>query len=303
MTTPELPPIPLADWRPTKDTVHLWAQVVGKVRLGTAPPRNHWWHAPLYVDVAGLTTGRLHRDGTTFRVDLDLPHDALRVRALDGREKGFGLHDGLSGAEFHRRLRECLAHLGVDVEILGVPYGVPMTTPFAEDIGHAAYDADAVHRFWTALDWSQGVLEEFAGWSTGKTSPVHMFWHSFDLAVTRFSDRPGAATGESDPVTRQAYSHEVISFGFWAGDDTIAEPSYYAYTAPEPDGLTDQPLRPAAARWAPEGGMALLAYDEVRTAGDPRAVLLDFLQSAYEAGCATAGWDAERLASPHAPPG
>ncbi|MEQ8835058.1 MAG: DUF5996 family protein [Miltoncostaeaceae bacterium] len=295
-----LPAIPLPDWRPTKDTVHLWAQIVGKVRLKTVPPRNHWWHVPLYVTVDGLSTGRMHRDGTTFRIDLDLPHDRLRVRTLDGREDGFALVDGLSVADFDARLHAALSSLGVDTEIVETPFGVPMTTPFPEDTEHASYDAEAVRRYWAALDFSHQVFEEFAGWSTIKTSPVHLYWHSFDLAVTRVSGRPGAATPEADPVTRQAYSHEVISFGFWAGDDNISEPAYYSYTAPEPAGLTEGAL-PEGAAWAPQGGMALMPYETVRTAADPRGALLEFMQAAYVAGADAAGWDRAALASPHCP--
>lgn len=300
MSAVALPALPLAGWRATKDTVHLWAQIVGKVRLETVPPRNHWWHVPLYVSVDGLITGRMQRAGTTFQIDLDLPHDRLRVRTLDGREEGFALADGLSVADFDARLHAALAALGVDTEIVETPFGVPMTTPFPEDTEHASYDAEAVHRFWTALDWSQQVFEEFAGWCTIKTSPVQLYWHSFDLAVTRVSGRPGSATPEADPVTREAYSHEVISFGFWAGDDNITEPAYYSYTAPEPAGLTERPL-PEGASWTPQGGMALMPYEAVRTAPDPRAALLDFLQAAYVAGAETAGWDRAGLASSYCP--
>lgn len=296
------PALPLAAWEDTKTTLHLYAQVVGKVRLACAPPRNHWWHVPLYVDVDGLTTRRMHHDGTTFRIDLDILAARLRVRTADGRDGGFDLVDGLSVAAFDRGLREVLAGLGIHVDIVGVPFGVPMTTPFAEDEEHRSYDAAWARTFWEALDWVDRVFEEFAGWSTAKTTPVHMFWHSFDLAVTRFSGRPAPPLPDADPVTREAYSHEVISFGFWAGDQRIPEASFYAYAAPEPAGMTARPLRPAAAAWADEGGMALLPYEAVRAAADPRRALLGFLQSAYEAGADAAGWDRAALASSWSPP-
>jgi len=195
---------------------------------------------------------------------------------------------------------ESWARLGVDVEIREEPFGVPMTTPFPDDREHAAWDRAAVGRYFAALDWTDRVLEEFSGWFRGKTSPVHLFWHSFDLAVSRFSGRP-APPLDADAVTREAYADEVISFGFWAGDDTIAEPSFYSYTAPEPAGLRGQPLTGGA--WIDSGtaSLALLPYEAVRTAADPRRALLGFLQSAYEAGARAAGWDAAALESSWCP--
>lgn len=303
MATPALPELPLEAWEPTKDTLHLYVQIAGKVRLATAAPRNHWWHVPLYVDVDGLSTRRLHRDGVTFRIDLDLRTDALRVRTGDGREESFALHDGLAVADFDRQLHVALGRLGVDVEILEKPYGVPMTTPFAQDTEHASYDAEYVHRYRQVLDWVDGVLEEFAGWFSGKTSPVHLFWHSFDLAVTRFSGREGGVPAEADPVTREAYSHELASFGFWAGDQQVREPTFYSYTAPAPEGFAGSPLRPAAAGWTElaSGPIATLPYEAVRTAPDPRRTLLAFLQSAYDAGSTAAGWDRDALRSSSSP--
>ena len=295
-----LPELHLADWRATKDTLHLYCQVVGKVRLATTPPRNHWWNVPLYVDVRGLTTRRLHHAGTTFDIVLDFVDQALVVRGADGRTESFALHDGLDVAEFDRRLHESLRALGVDVEIKEEPFGVPMITPFPADHEHGAWDADYVRRFWAALDFSDRVLEEFSGWFKGKVSPVHLFWHSFDLAVTRFSGRD-APPLDADPVTREAYSSEAISFGFWAGDDSTGDAAYYSYTAPEPDGLRDEPL--AAGEWIDtgNGSLALLPYETVRAAEDPKTTLLGFLQSAYEAGARTAGWDVPAFESSWCP--
>ena len=234
MTLPELH---LPEWRPTKDTLHLYCQILGKVRLATTTPRNHWWNVPLYVDVRGLTTRRLHHGGTEFEITLDFMDDALVVQTGDGRIESFSLAGGLSVAGFDAHLHEALRNLGVDVAIQEKPFGVATKTPFREDTEHAAWDHDAVARFGRILDWSDSVLEEFSGWFNGKTSPVHFFWHGFDLAVTRFSGRP-SGNSSNDPVTREAYSHEVISFGFWPGDDTtISDAAYYSYTAPEPPGL------------------------------------------------------------------
>ena len=299
-----LPALPYPDWEPTKETLHLWAQIVGKVKLASAPPKNHWWHVPLYLDVHGLTTRLLHgADGTPFEIRFDFAAHRL-VAETPRAEESFALADGLSVAAFDRELHTAMGKLGLDVAIVGQPFGVPTTTPFAEDEEHHSYDAEAVERFWRVLDWSADVLEEFAGWSCGKESPVHLFWHSFDLALTRFSGRRAPAQTDADAVSREAYTHEVVSFGFWAGDQNIREPSYYSYTAPEPAGLRDRPLSPATARWtdAGTGSLALLPYEDVRTSADPKATLLDFLQSAYEAGADAAGWDRDELLSSWCPP-
>ena len=293
MTLPELH---LGDWRPTKDTLHLYAQIIGKIRLATTSPRNHWWNVPLYVDVRGITTRRLHHRDTTFEIAIDFLDHTLIVRTADGRTRSFELGDGVPVADFDARIHTTLGELGIDVEIREQPFGVPMKTPFAQDFEHASWDRDAIERFGRILDWSDTVLEEFSGWFNGKTSPVHLFWHSLDLAVTRFSGRP-APPIEADPVTQEAYSHEVISFGFWPGDDNLGDAAYYSYTAPEPEGLRDQPL--AIGSWSTTGtsSLAVLPYDVVRTADDPRTTLLAFCQSAYEAGARLAGWDTTRFDS------
>jgi hypothetical protein len=297
MTLPELR---LADWRATKDTLHLYSQILGKIRLATTAPRNHWWNVPLYVDVRGLTTRRLHHRDTTFEITLDFVDHALVVRTADGRRRSFELGDGMPVADFDARLRAILGELGVDVEIKEEPFGVPMTTPFAQDVEHASWDRDAIARFGRILDWSDSVFEEFSGWFNGKTSPVHLFWHSFDLAVTRFSGLP-AAPIDADRVTQEAYTHEVISFGFWPGDDRVGDAAYYSYTAPEPDGLRNQPLSAGAWTDSGSGSLAILPYQTVRTARDPRTTLLAFCQSAYEAGAGLAGWDTAGLTSTWCP--
>jgi len=300
-----LPPLPYPEWEPTKQTLHLWAQIVGKVKLASAPPKNHWWHVPLYLDVHGLTTRLLHgADGTPFEIRFDFADHRLVVET-PRTEESFALVDGLSVAAFDRELHGALGRLGLDVTIVEQPFGVPMTTPFAEDEEHHSYDAEAVERFWRALDWSGDVLEEFAGWYCGKESPVHLFWHSFDLALTRFSGRRAPEQPDADPVSREAYTHEVVSFGFWAGDRNVPEPAYYSYTAPEPDGLRGRELSPAGkVRWVEQGGgsLAILPYEHVHTTGDPKATLLQFLESAYEAGADAAGWNRDELLSSWCPP-
>jgi hypothetical protein len=287
MTLPELH---LTDWRTTKDTLHLYCQIVGKIRMATAAPRNHWWNVPLYVDVRGLSTRRLHHRGTTFEIRLDFVDHRLTVQTADGRTKSLELGDGLSVADFDVGIHAILRDLGIDVDIKEEPFGLPITTPFPQDVIHSAWDREAIARFGRILDWSDSVFEEFSGWFNGKTSPVHLFWHSLDLAVTRFSGRPGSPMG-SDPVTQEAYTHEVISFGFWPGDDNLGDAAYYSYTAPEPADLRSQPL--TAGEWTEfgTGSLAVLPYETVRTARSPRTTLLAFCQSAYEAGARLAGWD------------
>jgi hypothetical protein len=300
---PPLPALPYAEWRRTKDTLHLWAQIVGKVKLASTAPHNHWWNVPLYVDVWGLTTRSLRRNGVTFSVEFDFVDHLLVVRTAQGHTDSFPLHDGLSVAEFDARFHDLLARRKVDVDILEEPFGVPITTPFPEDREHASYQPEYVEAFRHALNWADGVLTEFSGWFAGKSSPVHLFWHSFDLAVSRFSGRSAPAPEGADSVTREAYSEEVISFGFWPGDAEAPEASFYSYTHPEPDGLREQPLVPAAAGWVErgDGSLALLPYDAVRESPDPRATLLGFLESAYRAGAGLREWDVEALQSSYRP--
>ena len=298
MTLPELH---LTDWRTTKDTLHLYCQIVGKIRMATTAPRNHWWNVPLYVDVRGLSTRRLHhRSGTTFEIRLDFVDHRLSVQTADGRTKSLELGDGLSVADFDVGIHAILRDLGIDVAIKEEPFGLPITTPFPQDVIHSSWDREAIARFGRILDWSDSVFEEFSGWFNGKTSPVHLFWHSMDVAVTRFSGRPGSPM-DSNPVTQEAYTHEVISFGFWPGDENLGDAAYYSYTAPEPAGLRSQPL--TAGEWIEfgTGSLAVLPYETVRTARSPRTTLLAFCQSAYEAGARLAGWDVAGFESTWSP--
>lgn len=301
----QLPPLPpLAEWADTKQTLHLWAQIVGKVRMASSPPRNHWWHVPLYVDVSGLTTRRLQAtNGVSFAIDFDFLKHQLIVETDRGAIETFPLHDGLSVAEFDRKLHSTLAGLGLDVPIREVPFGLSVKTPFPSDREHARYDPEIVQALWRVLEWTDAILEEFAGWYCGKTSPVHLFWHGLDLAVTRFGGGRAPDLPEADPVTVETYSHEVISFGFWPGDENVPYASFYSYTAPEPDGLRDRPLQPDTAVWTElgAGSLARLAYEDVRTAQDPKAALLSFLESSYRAGADAAGWDRADLASSWCP--
>ena len=293
-----LPDIGIADWRPTKDTLHLYAQIVGKVKLATAPPRNHWWHAPLYVDVCGLTTGPLRRGGTTFEIALDFVGHELVVQTLGGERRVVSLADGLSVAEFDARLHAALAELGVDVAITERPFGMKTATPFPEDTDHASWDRGAIERFHRALDWSSGLLEEFSGWFAGKQSPVQLMWQSFDLSLTRFSGRPGL-TNVIDLVNREAYAQEMMLFGFWMGDEqTFPDASFYAFMSPAPDGFREAEI---AGGQQTSIGLTVLPWETVRGADDPRGTALAFLQSAYEAAAGLAGWDVDAFASAWCP--
>jgi hypothetical protein len=300
----DLPALPLSEWDATRVTLRLFIQIVGKIRLALTPPKNHWWHVVLYVTPRGLTTGPMPGGETTFELEFDFLDHVLVARTQDGPIETLPLHDGLSVAAFYEQLFALLGRLRIDVDILARSYGDPTPIPFATDLDDASYDSEAVERFWHILSATARVFEEFAGWFAGKTSPVHLFWHGMDLAVTRFSGRRAPPMPTADPVSREAYSHEVISFGFWAGDSSWPAPCYYSYTAPEPAGLAEQPLEPEQAFWAETGSshQARLWYEDVRAAESPRLALLRFLQSAYEAGARTAGWRMEDFASSWAPP-
>jgi hypothetical protein len=293
-TTDELPSLPYRDWNDTRTTLHLLLQMVGKVRLALMPSLNHWWHVPLYLCARGLTTRPIPVDGGRRALEIEIDVLAAAVTALtsDGGRSGFAL-TGQPVARLHEQLFAALADLGIAVDIVGRPFGIDVETPFADDTAHRAWDGDAVRRFWRALIWVEGVLARFAGRFYGKATPIHLFWHSLDLAYTRFNGARAPELPEADPVTREAYTHEVISFGFWAGDESVPEASFYSYTSPSPDGLDAEPLEPAAASWNLRTGtpQALLAYDAARSAADPDGEVLRFLESAYQAGARLRGWD------------
>lgn len=287
------PEIPLEAWRSTKDTLHLYCQIVGKIRLAMHPRMNHWWHVPLYVTPLGLSTNTIPYAGGNFEIEFDFCTDRLVITTNTGRQEDFALYDGLTVADFYSSVFANLAKLGIEPTIKPLPYEAPSTTPFPENIENKSYDKEYVRRFHQTLVTIDGILNEFRGRFLGKSTPVHMFWHSFDLALTRFSGKRVPPREGAGLVEREAYSHEVISFGFWFGDDKVPAPAFYAYVAPEPAGLADEPLTPATAQWAESNGahLAILMYEDARTAEDPHGTVLEFLESAYEAGAKRAGWD------------
>ncbi len=290
------PQLPLADWKSTKNTLHLYLQIIGKIRLEMHPPINHWWHVTLYVSPRGLTTRAIPFGLGNFEIEFDFKDHKLKITTNGGERREFNLEDGLSVAEFYKNVFENLSSLGITPKIKAIPYEAPSKTPFAEDTQDKSYDKEYIERFHRVLVTVNDIFEEFRGRFTGKSTPVHVFWHSFDLALTRFSGRPGKAREGAGMVEREAYSHEVFSFGFWAGDDNVPAPAFYSYTAPEPAGLTDEPLKPDQAQWnTDKGATAILMYDDVRKSASPREMVLDFLQSSYLAGAKRAGWDIENF--------
>ncbi|MET8698613.1 DUF5996 family protein [Kitasatospora sp. NPDC004723] len=297
------PPIPLSRWQDSKATVHRFAQVVGKIRLAESVRRNHWWNVPYYLTGRGITTRpmALPDGGGTFCVDFDFVDHRLVVCSSDGRRVSFPL-TGQSVASFYRQTLDALAVVGVPVALPHPhPFDLPDAgRPFTEDTEHAAYDPFWVNRYWQVLGQVALVLEEFAARFCGKISPVHHFWHTFDIAVSRFSGRRVDQPPSVDPVTREAYSREVISAGFWFGDDTFPRPAFYSYAAPEPAGLAERPLRPGAAGWVERNGshLAVLEYDDVRGGEDPRAAVLDFYESVYQSAAGLADWNIGGEASP-----
>jgi Family of unknown function (DUF5996) len=297
------PPMPLAEWRATKETLHRFCQVVGKLRLAASVRRNHWWNVPFYLTGRGITTRPMGQvDGNPiFCIDFDFIDHQLRLCTLDGRVVTVPLQ-GQSVASFSDQTLQALAELGIRLAIAHPhPFDLPdADRPFADDTEHASYDPAWATRYWVVLSQVNLVLEEFAARFSGKVSPVHHFWHTFDIAHTRFADRRIDQPATADLVTREAYSREVISFGFWFGDDRFPEPAFYAYVAPEPAGLAEAPLQPVPAWWDPRDGshLAVLRYDDARTAAAPRASVLGFYESAYQAGARLAGWDVRRLACP-----
>lgn len=293
------PDIPFEPWKDTCATVHLWTQIVGKYRLARAPWLNHSWHATLYVTARGLTTSPIPAASRSVQFDFDFVDDKLVGSTNEGVTKAFAL-EPMTVAEFHRRLLALTDDLGVRTSFHGIPNEVSDPIPFAKDTTHASYDADAVSRFWRALGQADRVLKEFRTGFLGKVSPVHLFWGSFDLAVTRFSGRaaplhPGGIPGLPDAITREAYSHEVSSAGFWPGGGPVEYPAFYSYAYPAPQGFSGQRVTPDAAFFHVGAGEFILPYDAVRTAPDPDQALLGFLETTYDAAARLGNWERNAL--------
>lgn len=296
------PELPTAAWRATYETLHLWTQIVGKIRLSRTPWLNHSWHVALYVTARGLTTSPIPDDAGTFQIDFDFIDHVLRISTSGGARREFGLA-GQSVASFYAMVMAALAELGIAIAIDEMPNELPDPIRFSQDDRHASYDPDALLRFFQILANADRVFKQFRTGFLGKASPVHFFWGSFDLAVTRFSGRraprhPGGVPHLADDVACEAYSHEVSSAGFWPGSGAIDYPAFYSYAYPEPPGFRTTPVRPEAAFFSEDLGEFILPYDAVRLSAQPDQALLDFLQSTYEAAANAAKWDREALECP-----
>ncbi len=289
------PSLPLAAWQDTYSTLHRWTQIVGKIRLALAPKLNHWWQSTLYITPRGLTTSSIPYENRTFQINFDFLDHQLEIQTSDGITKRMALAP-YSVADFYQKVMGILSEMGIEVRIWTMPQEVAEPILFEQDYEHTAYDPEYAQRFWRILVQADRVMTAFRARFIGKSSPVHFFWGSFDLAVTRFSGRrapehPGGVPHMADWVTREAYSHEVSSCGFWPGGGPFVEPIFYAYAYPAPEGFRDHPVQPKEAFYSEEMQEFVLPYEVVRQADDPDTVLLAFLQSTYEAAANLGHWE------------
>ena len=297
VTGRDLPELPLKEWEETKKTLHLYFQIAGKVKLALMPRKNHWWGITLHIGPGGFTTGPIpYNSGLDrFEISFNFLEHRIEVISSSGRSGAFSLEDGLSVPAFQKKLFELLNDGGIQVEISGTPFDIPdITKPFANLGQYNRYQKEYVQRFWRTMTWVDSVFNIFSGRFYGKTCPVHLYWHHMDLAVTRFSGKKGPKPDPSMRISdKDAYTHEVISVGFWAGDEMVPAPTFYSYIYPLPEGLDKEPILPAQANWVNNDGnvMGILSYDELRTLDDPQKALLDFMESSYRAGARLAGWN------------
>jgi len=288
------PDLEWAEWQKTADTLHMWTQIVGKTRLALSPLQAHWWNVPLYVSARGLSTSAMPYGSEFLEIEFDFVSHDLRFRLSNGASLSNPLR-AQSVADFYGEYQHSLTALGISVPIHPVPVELKDPIPFAEDTEHASYDAQAAHRFWRVLMHADQVFQKFSSGFVGKVSPVHFFWGSFDLAVTRFSGRPAPARAGADAITREAYSHEVISAGFWPGNGGFGEAAFYCYAAPAPDGLAAEPIKPSKAGYDAGLGEFIYRYSDLLKEGSPDEALLEFLESTYDAAATLAKWDRKLL--------
>ena len=292
------PSMPLEAWQDTRDTLHMWSQIVGKVRLALAPKTNNWWNVALYVSARGLTTSVIPYGDRVFEIEFDFLEHQLTIKTCDPDARTIPLGPR-SVADFYQEFMAALRELRIDVKIWRMPVEIPDPIPFDQDRVHASYDREYARRFWRMLVSADEVFKVFRSRFIGKSSPVHFFWGSFDLAVTRFSGRPAPPRNDPDPVLRkimlEAYSHEVISAGWWTGGGEIKDAAFYCYAAPEPKGFAQAKARPEKAFYHPTLGEFLLMNEDVRRTGSPTQTVLDFLESTYQAGAKLGGWDRTAL--------
>jgi hypothetical protein len=288
------PALPWRDWEATATTLHMWTQIVGKTRLALSPLQAHWWNVPLYVTARGLSTAAMPVADGVLEIEFDFAEDQLLFRMSSGARLAKPLRPQ-SVADFYQEYLGCLAQLGVQVRINPVPVELKDPIPFAEDTVHAAYDAEYVRRFWRILMRATAIFQRFSSGFIGKVSPAHFFWGSFDLAVTRFSGRRAPERPGFDRIMREAYSHEVISAGFWSGNGGFGEAAFYCYGAPVPEGLAQKKVHPEAAYWEAALGEFILKYEDLRRESSPDDALMEFLESTYVAAADAAKWDRAAL--------
>ncbi|HKF51045.1 MAG TPA: DUF5996 family protein [Candidatus Acidoferrales bacterium] len=288
------PPLPLKEWEPTRATLHMWTQMAGKVKLALCPLVNHWWNVTLHVNSCGLTTQAIPYGDRVFEIQFDFQKHVLDIQCSDGQQREIALAPR-SVADFYKDFTDALAALGIDVKIWPMPVEIPNPIRFDKDYVHASYDPEYANRFWRVLLSTATVFEEFRSRFLGKSSPVHFFWGSFDLAVTRFSGRSAPERPGTDRMTREAYSHEVISVGYWPGNEGASDAAFYAYAAPEPNGFAQATVRTAAAFYGKDMKEFFLPYEAVRTSDSPAAAVMEFAQSTYEAGASLGNWDRAAL--------
>ncbi|HEX8736810.1 MAG TPA: DUF5996 family protein [Pyrinomonadaceae bacterium] len=287
------PPLPLAAWEEAKDTLHLWTQIVGKIRLARTPLINHFWNVTLYVSARGLTTSAMPYERGVFEIEFDFIEHNLVIKTSNGEIKTLRL-EPKTVARFYEELLATLRSLGIEPKLRAVPDEIPEPIPFAEDTTHKSYDAEYAARFWRALIQVDKIFTEFRSRFTGKVSPVHFFWGSFDLAVTRFNGERAPERVDADSITREAYSHAVISHGFWLGGNGM-DAAFYAYAAPEPEGFKTARVKPEKAFYSTEMNEFFLMYEDVRQADNPKATLMNFLNTTYDAAANLANWKRDAL--------
>lgn len=299
----QLPELPYLAWTNTRLTMHLILQIIGKTRLKLTARKNHWWYITIYVSPRGFTTHSIPSNNglDSIEIEFNIIKKAVTINTSNGREFQISLSEQVTVAAFYKEFMQLLKDIGHEPDFVKKPFDLGIDKPFSELTEYHHYDWEYIHRFWKIMRWNNDVFQEFSGRFYGKTCPVHIYWHHLDLTVTRFSGRKlPAMESNTKTLEKDTYSHEQISFGFWAGDDQVQEPTYYSYTFPSPTGIDEEILQPDGAKWVESNGspLALLRYELVRNAVDPRAAVLDFLESAYQAGAKRADWDIEGFEVP-----
>ena len=299
----ELPQLPYDSWTDTRITVHLILQIIGKTRLSLTARKNHWWYITIYVSPRGFSTFTIPVDQgmNSLEIEFDVLKRAVIISHSKEGTTAIELKDGLSIAQFYKDFKAELQKLGLTTKFIETPFDMGIDKPFDTLEEYGTYSWEDIHKFWQLMQWNNSIFKEFSGRFYGKTCPVHIYWHHMDLAVTRVSGKKLPPLDKSAHVSeRDTYSHEQISFGFWIGDDNVQQPAYYSYTYPAPDGMDKKALKPDAAQWVDANGspMASLFYEDIRSSEDPRQDVLDFLESAYQAGAMLAGWDVDELRAP-----